>query len=73
MIQAQIDGGVGQGATTEELAEIKGIQGHRSWKQPDRQVAARTVTDAQVLDAVRGAHHAKGAVEASLFGPSSGL
>jgi putative transposase len=51
-----------EGHAVESICRVLREQGckvaartYRSWRQPDRRVAARTVTDAQVVDAVRDA------------------
>jgi transposase InsO family protein len=51
-----------EGRAVESICRVLREQGckvaartYRSWKQPERRVAARTVTDAQVVDAVRDA------------------
>ena len=51
-----------EGRAVESICRVLREQGcqvaartYRSWKQPGRRVAARTVTDAPVVDAVRDA------------------
>ena len=53
---------VAQGRRVESICRVLREQGcqvaartYREWKRPSRPVAGRTVTDAQVLDAVRDA------------------
>ena len=66
VIQSHVDGGHRAGASTEELArgrvDLSGAaragcqvaaRTYRSWKQAGRVVAARTVSDAHVVNAVR--------------------
>ena len=62
MILAFIDDQRAQGHAVESICRVLREQGlaiaartYRSWKQQGRPVAARTITDAQVLDAVREA------------------
>ncbi len=59
-MMAFIDSQRAEGYAVESICRVLRAQGsqvaartYRSWKQPSRVVAARTVTDAQVLDAVR--------------------
>ena len=61
MIFAFIDDQRAAGHAVESICRVLCEQGcqiaartYRSWKQPGRTVAARTITDAQVIDAVRG-------------------
>lgn len=61
MICAFIDDQRAAGHAVESICRVLSEQGcqiaartYRSWKQPGRTVAARTITDAQVIDAVRG-------------------
>ncbi len=60
MILAFIDEQRAQGHAVESVCRVLREQGlaiaartYRSWRQPDRQVSARTVSDAQVVDEVR--------------------
>lgn len=62
MIFAFIDDQRAAGHAVESICRVLREQGcqiaartYRSWKQPGRTVAARTITDAQVIDAVREA------------------
>lgn len=62
MILAFIDQLRSQGHAVESVCRVLREQGvqiaartYRAWRQPDRSVAARTVTDAEVVDAVRDA------------------
>ena len=61
LIAAFIDDQRAAGHAVESICRVLHEQGcqiaartYRSWKQPGRAVAARTITDAQVIDAVRG-------------------
>ncbi|MEN4447388.1 IS3 family transposase [Mycobacterium sp. SM3041] len=61
VIFAFIDDQRAAGHAVESICRVLCEQGcqiaartYRSWKQPGRTVAARTITDAQVIDAVRG-------------------
>lgn len=62
MIAAFIDQLRAEGHAVESVYRVLREQGvqiaartYRAWSQPDRSVATRTVTDAQVVDAVRDA------------------
>lgn len=61
MIAGFIDAMRAEGHAVESICRVLSEQGcqiaartYREWKRPDRPVAARTLTDAQVIDAVRG-------------------
>ena len=60
LIMGFIDTMRAEGHAVESICRVLREQGcqvaartYRAWKQPDRVVAARTITDAQVVDAVR--------------------
>jgi putative transposase len=62
LIFAFIDDQRAAGHAVESICRVLREQGcqiaactYRSWKQPCRRVAARTITDAQVIEAVREA------------------